>query len=475
MRQLRYSCTKLAKQCRNCKAKKVKCGEEKPRCLNCDRNGDKICDYSIRLNWDGRAKRKGTSTPEPMTPEFLSDSGTGVLNFRQSTPFSRSSSDHGSLGEIDPAAVLAELPFSGRDSAQPSPQFSKFKGYVPPNSTPRSEPRPSTAGSNKRKSQQDDLPLREQDYFNHVGTENGASSHSNGDQPFKKTRYSSDTSPSESWSAPNPSMVAASTPDSGTSLFSPYTTFQNSVEGTYEPLSAKPSNDEFVTPARPAAVPHESQWRSHANGTAMHIAFNEPRRLSVNSLLIQEEAQAQERRGHYRRDSENSVFYGIDRGLPDRDIPDNNDAHILDVVTPTFYNAEFGDSEGDVATEFGFGLSSNKVASYENDLHVRIAKSLHPLPTILHANPMNLMYFHFFIERTARILVPHDCPANPFKVILPQSKASSNPMFRISKANMTSGGPRRWPPTFIACLCCQSSRTPPWPSSTLKPHCCLGS
>ena len=43
----------------------MKCGEEKPRCLNCERNGEPVCDYSIRLNWDGRLKRKGTSTLEP--------------------------------------------------------------------------------------------------------------------------------------------------------------------------------------------------------------------------------------------------------------------------------------------------------------------------------------------------------------------------------------------------------------------------
>ncbi|KAL8952223.1 MAG: hypothetical protein Q9183_007402, partial [Haloplaca sp. 2 TL-2023] len=33
---------------------------------------------------------------------------------------------------------------------------------------------------------------------------------------------------------------------------------------------------------------------------------------------------------------------------------------------------------------------------------------------------MNLLYFHHFLNHTARILVPHDCAANPFKNILPQ-------------------------------------------------------
>lgn len=33
---------------------------------------------------------------------------------------------------------------------------------------------------------------------------------------------------------------------------------------------------------------------------------------------------------------------------------------------------------------------------------------------------MNLLYFHHFLNHTARILVPHDCSANPFRNILPQ-------------------------------------------------------
>lgn len=34
---------------------------------------------------------------------------------------------------------------------------------------------------------------------------------------------------------------------------------------------------------------------------------------------------------------------------------------------------------------------------------------------------MNLLYFHHFLNHTARILVPHDCSENPFRNILPQS------------------------------------------------------
>ncbi len=39
-------------------------------------------------------------------------------------------------------------------------------------------------------------------------------------------------------------------------------------------------------------------------------------------------------------------------------------------------------------------------------------------------NKMNLLYFHHFINHTARILVPHDCEKNPFRQILPGSEYS---------------------------------------------------
>lgn len=44
-----------------------------------------------------------------------------------------------------------------------------------------------------------------------------------------------------------------------------------------------------------------------------------------------------------------------------------------------------------------------------------------PCTQLLLENPMNLLYFHHFLNHTARILVPHDCERNPFRLILPES------------------------------------------------------
>ncbi|TDZ17708.1 hypothetical protein Cob_v009339 [Colletotrichum orbiculare MAFF 240422] len=54
-------------------------------------------------------------------------------------------------------------------------------------------------------------------------------------------------------------------------------------------------------------------------------------------------------------------------------------------------------------------------------LPIRIPRSLHPLPSKLRDDSMNLLYFHHFLNHTAKVLVPYDDPkSNPFRTILPQ-------------------------------------------------------
>lgn len=152
------------------------------------------------------------------------------------------------------------------------------------------------------------------------------------------------------------------------------------------------------------------------------------RRLSVNSLLTQED----EFKKHdgFRDHRSSLVSFGVDRGLPDLDISRNDDARALEVVTPPQGASGYAnDSAAEMPLEFGFGIQGSsgteKKAGYTEPIQVTLSRTLLPLPSILLDNPMNLMYFHFFQEFTARILVPHDCPDNPFIKILPQSKSCS--------------------------------------------------
>lgn len=128
------------------------------------------------------------------------------------------------------------------------------------------------------------------------------------------------------------------------------------------------------------------------------------------------------------------VFYGIDRGRADLDLPKNGDYMALQdkkdtlaAISPLFPGSN---DDYELPAEFAFGLeASNELAEqatyYSKPVQVYISRSLEPLPTELLENPMNMLYFHHFLDHTARNLVPIDCAENPFRTILPKSMSSS--------------------------------------------------
>lgn len=120
--------------------------------------------------------------------------------------------------------------------------------------------------------------------------------------------------------------------------------------------------------------------------------------------------------------------YGHDRGLPDWDLGRNNDTMAINGGNTPSEHSDFEAwlNDADLGIpEFGFRLESkdqafNPGGYYASPVPIKIPKKLEPLPPTLTENPMNLLYFHHFLNHTARILVPHDCPENPFKTILPK-------------------------------------------------------
>lgn len=90
------------------------------------------------------------------------------------------------------------------------------------------------------------------------------------------------------------------------------------------------------------------------------------------------------------------MTYGIDHGHPDLDLPQSQDST---------------------------ALNRNRQLMSTQSISVKIPLSLHPLPAILNENSMNLLYFHHFLNHTARHLVAHDCSANPFRTILLKSES----------------------------------------------------
>lgn len=192
-----------------------------------------------------------------------------------------------------------------------------------------------------------------------------------------------------------------------------------------------------LTPASSSATLLDDASRA-ATKSSVQVPMDSPdlRRLSVSSLLSPtggEEPHQDTEPGSVPPTSPPldaqvvaHTIYGLDRGFPDNDWPNNNDADALNRLTPSLpaVNLYYPDN----VSEFGFGLHPINESHSQEGYYARgavtvsIPTSLGALPDELLDNPMNMLYFHHFLNHTASILVPHDCSENPFKNILPQSK-----------------------------------------------------
>jgi hypothetical protein len=91
------------------------------------------------------------------------------------------------------------------------------------------------------------------------------------------------------------------------------------------------------------------------------------------------------------------------------------------MFSPQANTMELGESPYGNAESHSQDMAFESGSYYAKPVAIRISKSFGVLPPILLQNPMNLLYFHHFLNHTARILVPHDCEQNPFRRILPES------------------------------------------------------
>ena len=527
---------------RPCKAKKVKCGEEKPSCLNCQRQGE-ACDYSIRLNWDGRTKRKaGSGTPEPSFvlhgsvlsgPPAATSVPPGLT-----TIIGRDSTTHLNIVKVDENgnAKPGELEPKGRITENLSKQHSDHPTLAPQKQSlltvgklPSPTITPSAAGitvaqsgsghdGNISSSNSDSSSVHEA--FEHepelaesggrAGLPNASigpfaarlprltdlgpptmlpsPEHSSLDSPgLNNNPTSNTTSYIQSTSMASmlppyhiPPQISPSNSRNNRDYtlspehrakrirLSPLSSFSQSggvMEAhSYDPSSYPPAQNaqtEFVAPLPPSSpfntnigtplTPASSSTASEdphqrlSTETSPHVRHISPdlRRLSVNSLLsgppdgshtVTHAEQFTNITAYPVPDiGTDTVTYGLDRGFPDLDVSKNDDKNALNGMSPAMVNDDmevmvqnrFGD-DFYVPTEFGFGLQPKdtvfaKGGYYAKPVPVKIPRSLEPLPATLLQNPMNLLYFHHFLNHTARILVPHDCSENPFRKILPQS------------------------------------------------------
>ena len=428
--------------------------------MNCERQGEP-CDYSIRLNWEGRTKRKANDlTPEPGQPAAI----TIPENFTTVSLITQHSENSDfSMG----TPMTTEQSWESLEDEPARPSIEKQPTYYSENLFPkRNEEQSPTISAGFRS------PLTPSSYVKHQSSRDGFSASQLGrlrestssSSPYQMRPYldmnpndsntasdndtfSSNTSYTTMLPPMNPALLHRTSsksliPDSIHSKQDEHYSKRQRLDATFEPNLAYPNTDlkalkwdssspsvasDLPTPPAPASISRTSYGSPAENSTvsrqlpASIRTSSDPRRLSVNSLLSSPTAL---------ESANQMVSYGTDKGFPDLDIPRNEDRHVLEGSTPVLLRSpDHNFSDGGSShfhPEFGFRLHGTRATHgtdryYAQPVLVEIPRSLEPLPPVLLENQMNLLYFHHFLNHTARILVPHDCSENPFRIILPQS------------------------------------------------------
>ncbi|KEQ90307.1 hypothetical protein AUEXF2481DRAFT_34089 [Aureobasidium subglaciale EXF-2481] len=399
--------------CHGCKNRKVKCDEAKPRCTNCVKQNEE-CDYSLKLQWGGRSKKEqnaysamsdaasGFSTisfATPSAPPTAAPSPSAQMlpmvelqNTTQETLFRESgSSTNAQAVPSDHNSGYNPGMGASRPSAYPEPtgSYSSLPQFALPNPYPMNPP---TTGQYYRSPSLTRPPSPYE-----FGWSN--------EDRTKRARLDSGDGPPRSLP---PLFARQGLPEPHGSPFSPYD--QASPGATAYQSAPSP-----LTPGPSSAHPSPGL-----------------RRLSVNYLLSgpagdhASPRSSYDRFGGYRRIEDGCTIYGYDHGLPDLDIPRNDDNGAINPQTPAASMAS-PSTLSDIAWSPSQLFESpvekpafEKGGYYARPVPIRIPLELEPLPAQLSESPMNLIYFHHFLNHTARILVPHDCPDNPLKTTLPR-------------------------------------------------------
>ncbi|KAE8552612.1 hypothetical protein EYB25_003991 [Talaromyces marneffei] len=379
--------------CWPCKRRKIKCTEEKPSCANCLRQGD-TCDYSIRLNWEGRTKRKAS---EALTPT----SSSGFVSFATKPRLSGLVSGPESASPVDLALGIRD-----EWSTASSPYTSSTGNTWIPSGSPPSAPTQS--------------PPTGPDDHQVVAAQHELST---------KSTFMPSTTVHENY---RPYSQPFAAPDSAGLGFTalPYGFESNAVSQPVSFLRDTSTGDGLAT--EQGVYNAKGQQRqgdnlSHRKYHGQTSLGQDPGPIPLNLALshgAENTMESPDRRrpivtGH-------EIFYGYDCGTPDYDLPKNNDAEAIAPINPSDEVIDDDpispESEPTPTGSIHVRRRSSFTTGggyYITPVRVKIPRRMTPLPSTLLENPMNLLYFHHFIDHTARILVPHDCDRNGLLNILP--------------------------------------------------------
>lgn len=433
-------------------------GEEKPSCLNCQGQNEP-CDYSLRLNWGGRTRRRSSvdspgSQSGSLSFSFsLSPLGlpqecstvpaprfkpTGLEeNTAQDVPARALLWEAGHAGEISIGRTYPSRLHDIQDSATAPDQ-----SLNPPTCT--TDRAPVDMDLSREDAPDNPVPNSFGDPHYHAPLNTGSSISAllnfnlpsgPDSQPISFIRPSMDVPEyplNQSSGLPDYQNISGSPPvDMGPTgasdspsdshgTLSPRS-LDTSLFTSSTPGDQKESPDMFLPGpfdghpgAGPDRVKHARSDSFCARLGNSRVTFDEYRSLTNSE------------KWHAYLTSVTD-HYGMDCGRPDTDLGNNDDHSAIDINdalgTVQSQTTSKVSSPETIQTEDGHDSASGcKYDYYASHVAINIPRYLSPLPPSLVNVPINLMYFHHFLNHTARVLVTHDCGDNPFSSVLPSSK-----------------------------------------------------
>ncbi|KAF9884627.1 hypothetical protein FE257_001380, partial [Aspergillus nanangensis] len=475
-------------------------GEEKPECLNCRRQNEK-CDYNIRLNWGGRTRRRSSvdspsSQSSGQSGQFifaLSPSDTTQSDALLSTQVLQPS---GSLEGSTTQVTLTEPPLWNAELAVETSYPRGLHDIQEPSAVPHQPTLKSSVESRPRTTSQElspswlalssqttmPLPCSTVPSYSQLDSNDAYLAEDAG--PVIGSFNVFDLSPVAIPRAipfPPSSMDNLNgSPDQDVhenlEKHSPYSSPQNATIMYPSYDSRSPSNaTEAISPQSDSPQLFTAcltpKLSSVLNGTTAatddffatimngpvsaenlsNEQNREPSTAIAGQSVVIPDYQAMVPNGISSPEKKWHAYltsvtdnYGLDSGRPDLDLNKNDDHSAIDInyaLDLISYQSTSSSSDLSKTQLLGpkqAGLDGTRYTYYSSPVPINIPRYLSPLPTTLVQTPINLMYFHHFLNHTAKMLVPHDCSHNAFVSVLPSMAIGDSNLLNLLLAYSAS-------------------------------------
>ncbi|OAX80659.1 hypothetical protein ACJ72_05003 [Emergomyces africanus] len=467
--------------CWSCKARKVKCGEEKPVCLNCHRHGCR-CDYSVRLNWERGARKTPTNSGLSRKVDSLSFGDLSAENASRipvpppGLPVFDASAHAVAVADHAPAADLCHAPPVSSLRGDPNPELQQRSSVEISPSAKSSTPISPRSNISPHSLQRDFFPSERGNQKQNNQWTQPFSPLTESQSPHTPNSYRSKSSsnPVSGWSLAKSREIIPEEHNTG-SNFEPYlhTTTrlswplspglgvsldfparyqepnqQNRAVNELVPCSHRTSSSgtisDHMTPS-PATLPLPlsdtvststecSTSTRKLEGCIANTPFDAQNHFSFSHSVAREidaespvGDQAVAAAVHpFPCPHKNLINHDVNHNSPDLDIVKNNDHCATNQDSQLRHLPSHSrNNSRSSAVSLDRNIQRRAVASFASHYyyapHARISipRSSPPLPSTLLESAINLLYFHHFINHTGPSLTRHDCLDNPFVRILP--------------------------------------------------------